>query len=141
METLKILSSSAALMTVVALSACQPATTLAVAASCPVVTGEIWYKPKIALPNDATILVRLEEQGIADVAAAVIGETKILSDGQQVPIAFSLQPDCTILKKAAMPGFTVRIEDSKGALMFINDTHFPLSPNGGANRIEVIKVQ
>ena len=133
--------SSLALLAVVSLSACQPATTLAVADVCPAVTGEIWYKIKVALPNDATIHVRLEEQGIADVVAEVIGETKILSDGQQVPIAFSLPPDCTILKKAAMPGFTVRIEDNKGTLMFINDAHFPLVPNGGANRIEVVKVQ
>ena len=141
MKSISNRSSSVALLALVSFSACQPATTLAVAASCPAVTGEISYRVRMALPNDAAIVVRLEEQGIADVAAQMIGETKILSDGQQVPIAFSLQPDCAILKKATMPGFTVRIESAAGALMFINDTRFPLAPNGGANRIEVIKVQ
>ncbi len=140
-------TSSAALLALLALTACNSVDAVSSAvpttasAACPVVTGEIWYKVKIALPSDATINVRLEEQGIADVAAAVIGETKILSDGQQVPIAFSLQPDCTTLQKASMPGFTVRTEDNKGALMFINDTSFPLVLNGGTNRIEVVKVQ
>lgn len=132
--------SAPVLLAMMTLSACQPATTLAVAASCPAVSGEVWYKVKMALPSDATILVRLEEQGIADVAAQVIGETKILSDGQQVPIPFSLQPDCTKLTAAHMPGFSVRIESAAGALIFINDTHFALAPNGGANRIEVVKV-
>lgn len=147
MTALKNNPSVVALIALLALSACNSVDAVSSAvpttanATCPPVTGEVLYKAKIALPSDATIHIRLEEQSIADVAATVIGETKILSDGQQVPITFSLQPDCAALKAAQMPGFTVRIEDAKGALMFINDTRFPLAPDNGPNRIEVVGVK
>lgn len=100
------------------------------------VEGEVFYVQRIALPENAVISVRLEEQGIADKAAEIFAETEFGSAGKQVPFPFKLEADCAVLKGAVTPGFTVRIMvDDK--LRFINTVSHPYDETQDVQRIKV----
>lgn len=57
------------------------------------VTGTVTYRPRIALPPDALVVVTLEDVSLADAPSTVIAGKTIRTAGQQVPIAFSLAYD------------------------------------------------
>lgn len=57
------------------------------------VTGSVTYPQRIALPPDATVVVKLEDVSRADAPSTVIAEQRITTDGQQVPIPFKLVYD------------------------------------------------
>lgn len=57
------------------------------------VTGTVTYRPRIALPPDATVVVTLEDVSRADAPSTVIAGKSIPTAGQQVPIPFSLAYD------------------------------------------------
>lgn len=59
----------------------------------PTVSGTVAYRQRIALPPNAKLVVRLEDTGRADAPATVIAETTIETNGQQVPIPFTLTYD------------------------------------------------
>ena len=65
----------------------------AVPASTATVSGTVSYRERIALPNGATITVRLLDISRQDVPAAVLAEQVITTNGQQVPIEFALTYD------------------------------------------------
>ena len=104
--------------------------------ACAEIPGEVFYKVRIALPPDAELSVRLEEQGVADKPAALIGEVRFATNGLQVPLGFSIRPDCVKLAAAVAPGFTARIEQG-GKLLFINDASHPFDPAKPMQSIEV----
>lgn len=54
------------------------------------VTGTVSYLQRIALPPDATLVVKLEDVSRADSPSTVIAEQRITTSGQQVPIPFEL---------------------------------------------------
>ncbi len=55
-----------------------------------VVTGNIVYRQRIALPPNAVVKVRLQDVSRADAPAVLLAEQTILTNGKQVPIPFSL---------------------------------------------------
>jgi uncharacterized lipoprotein YbaY len=57
------------------------------------VTGTVTYPQRIALPPDATLVVKLEDISRADAPATVIAEQTLVTAGQQVPLPFSLTYD------------------------------------------------
>jgi predicted amidohydrolase YtcJ len=57
------------------------------------VTGTVFYRQRIALPPNATLIVKLEDISRADAPSVVISEKKIDLKGQQVPISFTLTYD------------------------------------------------
>ncbi|WP_312360679.1 YbaY family lipoprotein [Ensifer sp.] len=68
-----------------------------------------------------TVTVRLEEQGVMDVAAKLIAETSVSSDGKATRVPFVLQVPKPELDKAVDAGFSVRVERD-GRLIAINTT-------------------
>ena len=57
-----------------------------------------------------TVTIRLEEQGVMDVAAKLIAETSVVSDGKATRVPFVLQVPKPELNKATDAGFTIRVE-------------------------------
>jgi uncharacterized lipoprotein YbaY len=57
------------------------------------VTGTVTYPQRIALPPEATLVIKLEDVSLADAPATVIAERTIVTNGQQVPIPFKLVYD------------------------------------------------
>ncbi|WP_424981684.1 YbaY family lipoprotein [Maritalea sp. S77] len=100
------------------------------------VEGEVFYLQRIALPQNAMVSVRLEEQGIADKAADIFAESEFSSEGKQVPLPFKLEADCADLENAVTPGFTVRIMID-GKLRFINTVSNPYDENQDLQRVQV----
>ncbi|KSV88867.1 YbaY family lipoprotein [Sinorhizobium sp. GL28] len=85
-----------------------------------------------------TVTIRLEEQGVMDVAAKLIAETSVVSDGKATRVPFVLQVPKPELNKATDAGFTVRVERD-GRLIATNTSKQRYS--GGSNislRIEPI---
>ncbi|OCP05085.1 hypothetical protein BC374_15870 [Ensifer sp. LC13] len=85
-----------------------------------------------------TVTIRLEEQGVMDVAAKLIAETSVVSDGKAARVPFVLQVPKPELDKAVDAGFTIRVERD-GRLIATNTSKQRYS--GGSNvslRIEPI---
>lgn len=57
------------------------------------ISGKVFYRQRIALPPNATLIVKLEDISRADAPSVVISEKKIDLKGQQVPISFTLTYD------------------------------------------------
>ncbi|HEU5090921.1 MAG TPA: META domain-containing protein, partial [Roseiflexaceae bacterium] len=62
------------------------------------VTGVVTYRERIALPSGAVITVRLQDTSRQDAAAPAIAEQTITTNGEQVPIAFTLTYNTSQIK-------------------------------------------
>ncbi len=58
-----------------------------------ILTGTVAYRERIALPKNALITIMLQDVSKMDTATETIAETTITTEGQQVPIEFSLEYD------------------------------------------------
>ena len=94
------------------------------------VTGEIVYKERIALPDDAVVQVQIQNISVADVAAEVMGEQTYVTEGKQVPLPFAVSYNPADIQENLMYGLSIRIEAADGTLLFINDTSIPVITNG-----------
>lgn len=104
-----------------------------------IVTGTVWHKADVALPADAILTVRLQEQGIADKAAEQLAIYTAPIKGQKFPLPFKMTASCGALKAASMPGFNVRIELA-GKLLFVTDTIHTYQPGKKDHTVEVVPV-
>lgn len=93
-------------------------------------TGTALYRERIALSNDARLTVRISDVSLMDVAAPVIAEIEIPTQGRQVPIAFSLDYDPARIDPRGRYAVSARITDGTGRLIWITDTHTDLPPPG-----------
>lgn len=93
------------------------------------VTGEIVYKERIALPEDAIVKVQIQNISLADAPAQVIGEQIYVTEGKQVPLPFAVPYNPADIEENIMYGLSIRIEAADGTLLFINDTAIPVITN------------
>jgi putative lipoprotein len=106
------------------------------------VTGAVTYLERIALPPDAVVLVRIENISRADVAAEIISEQEIPTEGKQVPIPFELPYDPEAINERDTYNLAARILDGQGNLLFISDTVVPVITKGNPTQdVEVVVVQ
>ena len=94
------------------------------------VTGTITYDQRTALPADATIQVQIQDVSLADAPAEVIGDITMPADGKQVPIPYEVKYNPDEIQDNHSYSMSVRIEDSRGKLLFISDTHTPVIMRG-----------
>lgn len=109
------------------------------------VTGEVAYRERIALPRTAQVEVRIDDVSLADAPSRTIARQAFSSNGQQVPLRFSLTVDQRKLDNRARYTVSARISDSSGKLMFISDTHnavtFDGRPTIDMGTINLVKVR
>lgn len=93
-------------------------------------TGSVSYRERIALPPDAVVKVQIADVAKQDAPSRTIAETRIETQGRQVPIAFTLTYPADRPGDHAEYAVSARIEGGDGALLFITDTRNPLPPGG-----------
>ena len=86
-----------------------------------VISGEVWYRERIALPPGAEVIVTLEDQSRADAPATIITDYTHIVDGQG-PYPFRLVYDPTAIDERMTYGLRARIEHN-GELMFVSTEH------------------
>ena len=85
------------------------------------VTGTVAYRERILLPDNAVVIVRLQDISLADAPATLIAEQAMETQGSQVPFAYNLSYDANMIKPGHTYAVSARIEVN-GKLRFITDT-------------------
>ena len=105
-------------------------------------SGRVTYLPRIALPPDAVLTVRLEDVSRADAAADVLTEHTEATAGRQVPLPFTLRysPDSVQTRHRYVVRAEIRTDD--GTLLWLSDTVHPVLTGGApSDGVEVRVVQ
>ena len=103
------------------------------------VTGTISYRERIALPDDAVILVQLRDVSLMDVAAKLISEQRIRPQ-HSVPIAFALPYNPADIDERMTYSVFASIR-SGDRLLFISDRSYAVLTRGQSNQVDLILVQ
>lgn len=90
--------------------------------------GTVTYRERVALPLNAVIEVRILDISKADGPAGVIAETRVPSDGHQVPIHWELRYDPAKLKADRKYSLVGRITVD-GILYYAADFEVPGNPD------------
>ena len=85
------------------------------------ITGNVAYRERIMLPDNAVVTVRLQDVSLMDAPAKLISEQVIETNGAQVPVAFELSYNPNDIKPGHRYSVSERIEVA-GELRFITDT-------------------
>jgi putative lipoprotein len=104
------------------------------------VSGNVVYRQRIALPDNAVTIVSIVDVALADAPAPVLAREEI--NGGQVPIPFTLTLDLGSLAAHAMPSIGARIE-ADGQLLWITDMVTPVDTSVDSSDVtlNVIQVQ
>ena len=96
-----------------------------------VISGEVWYRERVALPPGAEVIVTLEDQSRADAPATVITDYTHIVDGQG-PYPFRLVYEPAAIDQRMRYGLRARIEKD-GRLIFSSTEHIdPFAGEPGA---------
>lgn len=87
-----------------------------------VISGEVWYRERMALPPGAEVIVTLEDQSRADAPATVITDYTHVVDGDQPPYPFRLVYAPSAIDERMTYGVRARIERD-GKLLFTSMEH------------------
>lgn len=102
-----------------------------------VMSGEVLYRERMALPENAVVSVQLADVSRMDAPAIVIGEQEISPAGQ-VPVKFEIRFDDSKITKGMTYALQARITVDD-ELWFINDTHHEVDPLASEARTILVK--
>lgn len=97
--------------------------------------GTVNYNERMALPQNATVLVQLLDISLADAPAQVIAEDRITGAAGS-PIPYKLRFDQNLIKPRRTYALQARISDGD-RLMFINTTRHAVFA-GGRNNTRIL---
>ena len=103
------------------------------------VTGEVFYRERIAMPEGAVVKVQVADVSKADAPADVIGELVIQNPGN-VPVKFSVPYDAAKIQPQFTYAVSARIEVN-GKLEWISTTRIPVITNGAPTSNVQVLVQ
>lgn len=105
-----------------------------------VLTGTVTYRPRIALPPDATVRVRLEDVSLADAPAPVLAEQTIAAEGRQVPFPFALRYSPAAAEPRRSYAVRAEIRDGAGALLWTTTRRYAVLTGDALNAgpVEVV---
>lgn len=105
-------------------------------------TGTVTYLPRIALPPDAAVVVRLLDVSRADAPSETLAEETVSTEGASVPIPFALRYDADQVDARRRYVVRAEIRDALGDLIWTTDTAVPVLTNGApSSGVEVRVVQ
>ena len=105
-------------------------------------TGTVTYRPRIALPPDAVLSVKLLDVSRADAPSVTLAETRVGTDGGQVPLPFSLDYASDDVQPRNRYVVRAEIFDAAGVLLWTTDTAYPVLTNGAPrDGVEVVLAQ
>ena len=89
------------------------------------VEGSIYYRERIALPDNAQVSVSLQDISLADAPSVLLAKQEFEANGNQVPFYFKLDYNKANILPQHTYSVSARIEVD-GELIFITDTVFPV---------------
>lgn len=92
------------------------------------IAGRVDYRPRLALPPDAVLIVRVENTA-PGAPVRRLAEQRIELAGQPVPIPFKTTIDRDLIGNKAQVAVLARIEQ-RGRLRFASDRAYPALPDG-----------
>ncbi len=105
-------------------------------------TGTVAYRPRIALPSDAVLSVKLLDVSRADAPSVTLAETRVGTGGDQVPLPFSLDYDSADVEPRNRYVVRAEIFDVAGVLLWTTDTAYPVLTQGAPrDDVEVVLAQ
>ena len=115
-----------------------PGVPASAAAASAVLNGTVTYRARIALPDSATIHVRIEDVSLADVPARVVSEQTFMPV-RQVPVPFARAYDPATIAVRRRYAVRAEIRDAAGTLRWTTTTHTPVFTQGGpVDGVEVV---
>jgi putative lipoprotein len=87
-----------------------------------VISGEVWYRERIALPPGAEVRVTLEDQSRADAAATVLTDYTHIVDDERGGYSFRLVYNPSAIDERMTYGLRARILED-GELLFTSTEH------------------
>lgn len=93
------------------------------------VTGAVSYRQRIALPEDAVVVVQLRDSSQADTAALVLDQQVIKQPGQ-VPIPFELHYNLDEIDESHTYSVFAQIMDGDDNLLFTTTQMYPVITQG-----------
>ncbi|HAS6076281.1 YbaY family lipoprotein [Vibrio vulnificus] len=122
------------------LAGCQTSEPLVKDQGIQTISGTVFYRERIALPEDAAVTLVLEDVSLADAPAKVIAKHKFISNGKQVPLSFDLAYDSKKIIANHRYNVRARIEVN-GRLRFISDTIVPvITDEANTHNVEIMVV-
>ncbi len=100
--------------------------------------GSVWYRERMLTPPGTEVHVVLEDVSRADAPSETIAETRF-TPRTAPPWPFTLDYDESRIDPRMRYALRARVEH-QGRLLFINDTHVPAFPDGGAAPVEIMVV-
>jgi len=101
------------------------------------ITGSVSYVQKVALPPNSTVELRLEDVSRPDAPAILIAKDEVPTRGRQVPIAFELKYDSTLIQPSHR--YAVRADIvSDGAPIFAAAGGYPVITGGAPVQIAIL---
>lgn len=85
-----------------------------------VITGNVFYLQRIALPDNAKLTVTLSDVSLADAPEETLSHYSYITAGQQVPLPFNLKYLPSDIKSGRTYNVSARI-DVAGELIYISD--------------------
>lgn len=105
-------------------------------------TGTVTYLPRIALPPNATVVVRLLDVSRADAPSVTLAQEAISTERRSVPIPFTLRYDPSDVQARHSYAVRAEIRNAQGGLEWTTDTHVPVLTGGApSDGVEVRVVQ
>ncbi|HDY8140469.1 TPA: YbaY family lipoprotein [Vibrio vulnificus] len=122
------------------LAGCQTSEPLVKDQGIQTISGTVFYRERIALPEDAAVTLVLEDVSLADALAKVIAKHKFITNGKQVPLSFDLAYDSKKIIANHRYNVRARIEVN-GRLRFISDTIVPvITDEANTHNVEIMVV-
>ena len=104
-----------------------------------VLSGTVWYRERIALPEEGVVAtVQLRDVSKADAAAPLLAEHVIEAPGQ-VPIEFSLTVETAALEHPVRASLSAQIV-VEGRLAWVSDTSNPVMLDAPTTGLSVMVV-
>jgi putative lipoprotein len=101
------------------------------------ITGTAAYRQRMALPPDATLVLRLEDVSRMDAPATNLAVESINTDGRQVPIPFGLKYDPSLIVPSHRYNIRATIA-SHGEMLFTTTSSNPVITQGAPSKVDLM---
>jgi putative lipoprotein len=103
----------------------------------PTISGTVAYRERVALPENAVLIVRLEDVSAADAPAKIVAEQRFTLAGRQVPLPFELAYDAAKIDPKHSYSVSARITVD-GQPRFLSTSAFHVLTGGNPDKVNVL---
>jgi putative lipoprotein len=105
------------------------------------ITGTIDHAHWMALPDGTMVIVRIEDTTRAGAPGKKVAESVIKSQDDTIPMPFAVVYDPGKINDNHKYSLTVKIEDSSGKILYVNQSDVPVLTEGNPTHgIDVVVV-